>query len=348
MPSKAHPEFVTTVAAWSDRHRLLKTGERVLVAVSGGPDSVALLRALHALAPQRDWRVSVAYVHHGVRGVAADREAAFVTALATQCGCPSVIERLTATSSMGLESDEAGLRQARYAVLERIADRAQAQAIAVGHTLDDHVETVLMWLLRGAGVHGLRGIPVARSLGALRVVRPLRSMWRSDVEAWLRSLGQSWCTDETNASRAFVRNRIRHELVPLLAAAYNPQIKEALRHLASTAEALGAYVEAQAQAWLQRQMARSDGEISLPLAALCAEPVALQQAVLRSAMQQLRGTLRQITFRHWEEIAALLAERPVGSLVDLPGGLQVEKTAEQLVMRLELQPSPNRLSNRQC
>lgn len=318
--------FPSAVEQWMTRHRLLSCGEHVVVGVSGGPDSVALLRLLRLLSSKRVLTITVAHIHHGVRGDAADGDQQFVETLAAEHGCRCVTRRLAGTAQ-----DEASLREARYDTLATIAREVGARAVAVGHTLDDHVETVLMRLIRGAGLRGVQGIPVERALGGVRLIRPLRGVWRSDVEAWLRAMGQPWRADATNTEPSFLRNRIRHELLPLLAE-YNPQIKLALCHLAETACAAWEYLERQAEAWLDAHGRCATDHLRLPHALWMQEPVALRQAVLRLALRQFQGHLRQLTYQHWLEVEAL-AHRPVGSIVDLPGGVQLLKTEADLVMR---------------
>lgn len=333
------------VFAWCLRHRLVTPGETVLVAVSGGPDSVALCLLLQGFASQWHLRVCVAHVHHGVRGAQANRDQQFVETLAARLRLPCVCERLSDSHSSvsrdaAPESEEA-LREARYEALLRMARHVEARTVAVGHTLDDHAETVLMRLVRGAGVEGLQGIPVQRPLADCRVVRPLRGVWRSELHAWLRAQGEPWREDETNHDSIFLRNRVRKELLPLLAAQYNPQIKRALRDVAEAASALTEYVTRQADDWLDAHAASNAMPLGLtvPLELFLQQPKALQQAMLRQLVRRVQGHLRRFTYQHWLELEDLLATRPFGAIVDLPGGVQLQKLAGQLEVRLS-NPEP--------
>jgi tRNA(Ile)-lysidine synthase len=208
----------------------VKPGEPLLAGVSGGADSVALLDAL----VQLGYRPHVCHLNHEWRGAASDADAEFVRQLAGQYGLPATIE----SRAVGAGEEEA--RQARFAFFESVAARTGIRTLALGHTADDQVETFLMRLIRGAGMDGLAGIWPERQIGALRVVRPLLGVSRQDVLEYLRSRNLAWRDDASNTDRQFLRNRIRHELLPLLERDYNPGIRDVLRR---TAEILRAEAE---------------------------------------------------------------------------------------------------------
>jgi tRNA(Ile)-lysidine synthase len=205
------------------------------VAVSGGSDSVGLLRALHALAPGLGLELSVAHLDHGARGEAGRRDAAFVSELAGSLGLPCDLGEWAPTRPAHFEADA---RRARYAWLTDVARGRGAAAVAVGHTRDDQAETILHRVVRGTGLRGLAGIPRRRPLAAgLTLVRPLLDVGRDDIRAYLAACGQPFRDDATNADVARTRARIRHELLPRLAADYNPKVADALVRLGSFAEA---------------------------------------------------------------------------------------------------------------
>ena len=314
---------------------LLTGGETVLTGVSGGPDSVALLKALRALAGRLRLRLIVAHVHHGLRGPAADDDQRFVEALAAESGCGYVTRHLGSSA----QESEASLRAARYDALADLARETRASHVAVGHTLDDQAETILMRIIRGAGVDGLQGIPAARMLGTVRLIRPLRNVWRSDVEDWLRATDQSWREDATNADPAWMRNRIRRELLPELATAYNPQMKRVLCHLAESASAAWQCVASRAEQWLITHGSEHSGALALPRAGLLEQPRGVQQAILRHALRQVQGHLRRFTYQHWLEVEALLAHAPAGAVVDLPGQSQLVFEPDTLTVRRRRAPA---------
>jgi len=215
------------------RHALVRRGGRVLVALSGGPDSVALLRLLRELEAGGDLVVAgAAHLNHGLRAAAAGEEQ-FCRTLAAQLGitfCSDLADVRSRAASLGTSLEDAG-RQVRYEFFDRIATELGADVIATGHTRDDQAETFLLRLLRGAGPRGLSGIHPC----AGRVVRPLLDIRRDELRAYLFELGQSFCEDESNRDLNIPRNRIRHELLPLLARDYSPAITDVLAREASLA-----------------------------------------------------------------------------------------------------------------
>lgn len=209
---------------------LLPPGAHILVAVSGGADSMALLHALHAGAKCSRWRLTVAHLHHGLRGKAADADSDFVRDTAAGLKLPCIVGRArvaTLARRRHVSIEMAG-RAARYAFLARAARRAKADVIATAHTANDQAETVLLKLLRGAGRAGLSGIPAESRLHGCRVVRPLLDCSRDAIVSYLRAVSFPWREDISNADRAMLRNRVRHELLPLLEREFNPRIRETL------------------------------------------------------------------------------------------------------------------------
>jgi tRNA(Ile)-lysidine synthase len=307
------------------RHAMLAGGDVVLVAVSGGGDSVALLHVLAELAPA--WRLGlhVLHVDHGLRADSA-LDADFVRALGARLGVPVTVERVR----VGPGSLEAAARTARYAALEAWADRLGAARIAVGHTADDQAETVLMRLVQGAGVRGLAGIAPVRG----RIIRPLIELRRAALEAELRRAELPWVDDPTNRDPKFLRNRIRHELLPLLSDAYQPEIVGALARVASLARDTIATLDGVARAELERLGAFGDGAVTLPLDLLRALPRQLAAEVLRQAAGRLgsRAPLRAWAHRG---LARALAVPPPRRPFRL-GGVIVEVSGSRA--RLAVRP----------
>lgn len=307
---------------------MLAGGETVLVAVSGGADSVALLHLLSTLAPEWRLQLHVLHVDHQLRaGSAADAE--FVRALGVRLGVPVEVETVAVEPRGSLE---AAARAARYAALERCAARVGAERIALGHTADDQAETVLMRLVQGAGVRGLAGIPPVR--GA--IIRPLIELRRSALEAELARVGLAWVEDETNRDPKFLRNRIRHELLPLLSDSYNPEIATALVRLAFLArETVGALDQA-AGAELDRVAVWGDRAVTLRLEPLRALPRQVAAEVLRHAAAGLgsRAPLRAWAHRGLKRVFAVPAPRRPFTL----GGVTVEVSGA--LARLATAPLP--------
>jgi tRNA(Ile)-lysidine synthase len=290
------------------RHSLLDADDSVLVAVSGGPDSVALLAALTEL-NGGSRRVGVAHVNHHLRGRDSDRDQAFVARLAARLGCEfhAVDARITGRANL-----EERTREVRYQALLAVAARERFRRIATGHMLDDQAETVLHRLIRGAGVGGLGGIQPKRADG---VIRPFLDVSRAEVLAYLRKRKLRYRVDRSNAVGRFTRNRIRRRLLPLLERDFNPAIRAALARLAELSRDDEAVLEDSA-----KRRSRSDPALGLECALLRRAPAALQRRMLRSWLVSSRGDLRAIGLHHVERLRDLAAERGDGKSVALPGG----------------------------
>jgi tRNA(Ile)-lysidine synthase len=214
----------------------LRAGMRVALAVSGGADSVALLRAALLLAAELGLVVSVVHVHHGIRGEAADEDAAFVEALAAEYRLFFYLHRVDtpAHARQHRQSLEEAARDLRYSIFRGLLEQDSADAVLTAHTLDDQAETVLLKLLRGSWTEGLGGVYPMVTCSRGVILRPLLETRRTEIEAWLRELGQPWREDATNLDTTFTRNRVRHQLLPELES-YNPQIAATLARMAELA-----------------------------------------------------------------------------------------------------------------
>jgi tRNA(Ile)-lysidine synthase len=284
------------------RHAMLAGGERVLVGVSGGADSVALLAELVALAPSLSLDLHVLHVDHQLRPESG-RDGAFVEDLGRRLRVPVIVECVRVAPGGSVEE---AARVARHAALEAAAERLGATRVALGHTADDQAETVLMRLLEGAGVRGLAAIPPVRG----RIIRPLIHARRRDVEAALRAAGEAWIEDPSNRDPKFLRNRVRHELLPLLASGYDGDVVPALVRTAALArEATEALDQLAARELERLVVAEADGALTLSVAALRALPSFVAPEVLRQAAARLGGTAPLRAWAH-RGLARLAAAPP--------------------------------------
>jgi tRNA(Ile)-lysidine synthase len=309
-----------------ERHQLLTPGDRVLVAVSGGADSVALLHFLTRLAAEYRLALRVCHVHHGLRPEA-DAEQAFVEDLAAALGCEASVEQARVVLGAGRSPEDAA-RAARHAALARAARRFAADRVALGHTADDQIETVLMRFIQGAGPRGLAGMAARRG----RIVRPLLEVDRTTVEAYLRGWGLRWVEDSSNRDPKFLRNRIRHEIRPVLTAHVGPHLGPAIQRLAHAA---GETVDA-----LDRLVApRLEGTLhpaaigwSLGLSALGGLPPGAVKAFLRLALVERAATEARLGGLRASHLEALvrLVHSTSGARVRLPGGVIVERGRDAL------------------
>jgi tRNA(Ile)-lysidine synthase len=309
------------------RYAMLTGGETVVVGVSGGADSVALLVSLLSLA--RAWRLDlhVLHVDHGLRpDSAADAE--FVERLAVRLGVPVDVARVR----VGRGSVEAAARAARHAALEAAADRVGATRIALGHTADDQAETVLMRVIEGTGVRGLAGIPAVRG----RIIRPLIEARHRDAVTTLEAAGLPWVEDASNADPKFFRNRVRHELLPLLGSAFDPEIVPRLAAVARAARQSVETLEQVGARELARLADRGEEELTLSRAALGDLPVAIAAEVLRAAAAGLgsRAPLRAWGHRGLRRVLAPMPPRRPFRL----GGVVVEVSGDRV--RVAAAPAP--------
>jgi tRNA(Ile)-lysidine synthase len=330
------------------QHALLAHGDRVVVGVSGGPDSLCLLHLLVRFRDEYDLQLYVAHLHHGARGAEADGDAQFVADIAAQRKLPATVERRDVpqiADEGGLAFEEAA-RRVRYSFLAQVASDVGAARIAVGHNADDQAETVLMHLLRGSGLAGLRGMLPSTPLtdyrligelpeitaASLQLIRPLLYVPRREIELYCSEHGLSPRFDRSNLDQTFFRNRLRHELLPTLEQ-YNPGIRQRLCH---TAQVLAAEYEILAQlrrqAWGEVVRAESDSSITLDRAAWRNLPVALQRATLRHAAYRLRRSLRDVNFVHVENARAVALEGETGAQATLPQAVSLMVGYETLTV----------------
>lgn len=344
VPSRRiHPDgFAERVAAFIDRHGLLTVGANVLVAVSGGGDSVALLRVLSELSRQREraYRLVAAHLNHGLR-MDVGEDSAFVAELADRLGVPLICDKADVHGRMAQtgESLELAARKVRYTFLQAAAHDAGCETIATAHHADDNVETVLHRILRGTGLEGLRGIRPKRkshlSSGDLWVVRPLLRVTRAETQAYLAGMGQTWRVDPTNAGTAGTRNRIRNQLLPLLRQEYNPQVDGAIARLAALADTVGPWLADLGEQVLVRSVV-DQGQDRLVLAVdrLMEQAPPVVSAAIRAALRRLGAPLRAIGMEHVQRIGALLSPSSGTGGIDLPGGLRVWRQRDRLVFQL--------------
>ncbi len=315
---------------------MLAAGDKVLVAVSGGVDSMVLLHVLAGLRESFGLRLlHAAHLDHGLRGSEAEREAAAVAAWGARLDVPVMVDRASALDRSG-GSIQRAARAARYAFLERVADAVGADRIAVGHTRDDAAETLLLNLVRGAGLRGLAGIPPVRG----RIIRPLLETSRQSVVAYAKAHGVPWVEDPSNRTPVYRRNRIRAELIPALAAAYNPRILEALARTASILRAEEAFLETLALEALERTARPGRaGEVALWGAELTGLHPAVRRRVLRAAVESLPGR-PVLSARHLSALQAWATAGPRPGRCDLLRGIAARWDGENLHLAAQTVPLP--------
>ena len=318
--------FIESVRAIIAKHDMLKRSDRVLVGVSGGADSTALLLILHRLG----YELAVAHLNHGLRGAQSDEDHRFVQNLAKELEAPCFTHSVQISKDQG--NVEATGRQARKEFFQSVMETHGFDKLALAHNREDRVETFLLHLMRGAGSEGLVSMsPVAGS-----VVRPLIEMPRAEIEAFLTAAGRSWRTDETNSDISFARNRMRHEVIPYLASLFNSQLLEALGRTLAVLEDEDRWCRNEAKSWLADH--GSDG--TLEVNSLRDIPLGLTRRVLREALRMANGELIDVTFDHIEAVRGLLEEGKSGKSIQLPGGAIVAREFNKLVFARKTPETP--------
>lgn len=321
------------------------SGITVLIAVSGGPDSVALLRGLAELKSQAGGagRLIVGHFDHRLRPESVE-DACFVGDLARQLSLPfeqgqADVGRLATLQGDGVE---AAAREARYAFLRQTAEQQGARYVATGHTADDQIETVLFNILRGTGLSGVAGMERARPLGpAVSLIRPLLSVRRSEVLAYLEDIGQPYRTDPSNASANFTRNRLRNELLPLLRERFNPDVDGALNRLSQLASDAQRVIEKFAEELLDRCTspgARTPGLVQLNVQSLASVDRHLIREMFIALWRRMNWPLQAMGFDEWNVLADLaVGAKPDGNVAStkriLPGNIIVQRHNETLSLQ---------------
>jgi tRNA(Ile)-lysidine synthase len=311
---------------------MFNPGDRVLLAVSGGPDSVALAHILVHLAPEYALRLGIAHLNHGLRGQDADRDAAFVSVLAGRLGLPVYADRqdVDAFQHRHHLSLEEAAREVRYQFLLAVAEKSGFNKIALGHHADDNAELVLMYLLRGSGPLGLSGIPPVREN---KIVRPLICLRRSEIIDYITAKKLPYMADRSNDDPSYLRNRIRHDLIPELKNSYNPHIVETLNRLANVVGAEDQWFEACLKPVFKNCVAAKDtSQISLSVAGLSKLATAVKRRVIRKAISSVKKNLRRITLSHVEAVLGLTETAVPSGRLDLPDGIQVFKHRDELTI----------------
>ena len=300
------------------RHNMFQTGQRVGVAVSGGADSVCLLHILFELAPRWNLHLSVLHLDHQLRGEESLEDARFVRALAEKFSLPFHLGE-TDVRRAALESGdnlEQSARKARRQFFMQHLQAGAADRVATGHTRSDQAETVLFRFLRGSGTAGLAGV---RPVTADGLVRPLLEIDRAEIEQYLREQHIAWREDSTNANRDFARNRIRHDLLPLLEREWNPAIKETLAHTADWALEEEAYWLAETGRLAAELLMAKPPALFVRTDRLTALAAAAARRLVRRALEQVKGDLLGIDFQHIQAILALASQAEGDGRLQVPG-----------------------------
>jgi tRNA(Ile)-lysidine synthase len=325
VPAKNYSIIEQKVLAFIREKNLIESGGKLVLAVSGGADSVCLLYILSRLSRQLDIDLHIAHLNHQLRGIESDADARYVSRLAKRLGIPATVESrdVKAYRQKYKLSLEEAAREVRYGFLAEVASRLGTKRVATGHTADDKIETILMHLIRGSGTRGMRGLlpvsPWSSGNKSLTIIRPLLELSREDTTGYCRRHNLKPRIDASNLSPEPLRNRIRHELLPELQK-YNPRIAEALLRTARIATDDLEYIENTALKAQEGIISKKQDEVVIHKNKFLSLPAALQRQLLRTSVASLLGGLKDIEAGHIEDIIKAL-DKPAGKVIGLPFGL---------------------------
>ena len=317
------------------KYNMLSENDLVLVCVSGGADSVALLYLLYLLKDEFRLRLHIAHLNHMIRAREADRDAEFVRSLAQRLKLPIISRRVNVPSFVKKNrlSTEEGARILRYRFFSEAAAKIKADKVAIAHTADDQAETVLMRIIRGTGLEGLGGIKPAIEQNGMKIIRPLIEVWKKEIENYLKQKNLRFRLDLSNKDKSYFRNKIRLALIPYLARNYNFRIKEILLRLGDVAREDYAFLEKKAEKVFDKlvETKKDKFEIEFSIKRLKRCSVAIQRIVMRLAIEKIKGDLRRISFQNLQDLNGLIRSPDRNLFLHLADKIKVRKEYDKLI-----------------
>lgn len=332
---KNKKSFQCQVQHFIETHQLIKTGDTVIIGVSGGADSVALLSILNDLRHELGITLHIAHFNHKLRK-SADTDQCFVEKLAKQFNVPITIGYWK-HSKNSQEISEDLARQQRLKFFQTVLKKTQATSIALAHHMDDLAETILMRIVRGSGLQGMRGILPKRIIDGMTIIRPLLDVSREEINQYLHFKQLTFRTDPTNKKNIFFRNKIRLNLLPEIEKTYNPSIKKSLNNLANNVMIDYDFLEQTTQKSFNKiSINITKKSIELKLTSFKKEHLAIQRLLFRKSYEMLTGNSNQLTLTHMQEIEDLIQNRPIQSIIDLPQNIAIQKTESSVLIYKKL------------
>ncbi len=325
---KTAESLINKVKKCIDDHSLLKSGDRVLLALSGGADSIALTEILRTLSVMGGWQVGACHVNHHMRGKEADEDALWVGNFCRMRGIKCFLEDVDVPKLIaeGGYSPEEAARILRYDALRKVAAREGYDCIAVAHNHQDNAETFLLNLLRGSGIEGLTGMQPRQG----DIIRPFLAADRQDIEFFCQQHKIAFRKDSSNKNKNYLRNRVRLELLPHMEE-FNPAIVDVLGRTSAILESDADFLRTAAGGKFAALMLEDKDAVSLPLDALTAEHKAMSSRIIALAINHVLGDAGYIASKHIAKVRELLLSGRTGAILDMPGGLKVKKTYDELI-----------------
>lgn len=316
--------FTKKVKDTIKRYDMVRGDENILVAVSGGADSMCLLRVLMSMRAGFNLNIIVANLDHGLRGEESRRESRFVKDFCERTGIKCVQKKVKIAS--GKQSIEEKAREERYKFFLSVAKKNKCGLIATGHTMDDQAETVFMRILYGASFRGVGGIPPVREDGEVRIIRPLIRVSRKDIVDFLESSGVEHIEDSSNKDNKFRRNQVRNDILPFLEK-YNPRIKRTLTNLSDEVREEVLFSDFRKKNILKDF--KDKNSVKLALILMCTKSV--RKDILKMLFIQSGGNVKKLTYRHWIEMDYFLRQAEKGKVLSLPGKVEIRKKRDAVI-----------------
>jgi tRNA(Ile)-lysidine synthase len=326
-----HSTFLKRIKDTIKQHNMLDKGDRVLVAVSGGADSVCLLKVLLDINKTSKAGIIAANLDHCLRKKESAEDSMFVKNLCKKLKAKLVHKKIDVKKhgAKGLSVEERA-REMRYKFLHKAAGDNKCNVIATGHTLDDQAETVLMRLIYGTSIAGVSGIPPVRNEKDIRVIRPLIRIEKKDILHFLKTSKLKHCEDSTNQDLKFLRNNIRHKIFPFLEK-YNPRLKRSLANFADAIREDFLFIESEKKKRIKEHKSKKKTLVSIEIKDIILQPKALRREILKELFKQAGGNIKKLTYRHWMDMDYFLRTAQKGKSLDLPGNVKLKKSPTHIV-----------------
>ncbi len=315
------------------KNNMIANGDKIVVGVSGGPDSLCLLHVLMELCGEYGCSLYAAHLNHKFRGEAADADAEFVREICREWGIPAFIEAFDVPAYIeetGLSPEEAG-REIRYRLFGRVCEEVGGNKIAVAHNLNDHIETILMRFMRGSGIDGLKGIEAVRG----NIIRPLLEVDRLRIEEYCAENRLNPRIDKTNLESVYHRNKIRLELIPFIEKNFNPNIKMALSRFSGLIKDENDFLEIEAKEKLRGTAEFFDDRVIIYIPKFTSLHTALKRRIIRLCLEKIANTLNGFDFKHFERVLEL-TEKSTGAAIMLPHKLKAFVSYDKLVLAKDI------------
>lgn len=303
-----------------NKYNLIEDGDKIVLGLSGGPDSVCLLHILYRLKEKMNIEVYAAHLNHQIRGLEAQKDALYISQICEDLGITSFVKAINVPEyckEQGVSLEE-GARTLRYEMFDEIKQKTKSNKIAIGHNRNDQAETVLMRIMRGTGLQGLRGIEYIRDN---KIIRPILDIERSEIEAYCEKYELNPRIDKTNLESIYTRNKIRLELIPYMKDNFNPNVIESIVRMTNSLKSDSDYIDLEAERSFKAVSTLKEDSVEISLPKYSNLHNAIKVRILRSAIKHIIGDTNFVDQKHIEDIIELECESKLNKMLNLPRGI---------------------------